>query len=748
VAATDLERLIVQLEAQSTKLDKSLAGIVGNVDKQLNRVEKRTDQMSQRVTAGFGKAGVAIASFFSARAIVGFISRISEAADKLQELSNRTGVGTEELQRLAGAAAKANVDTASLNDALDVFARNLGRAAEGQGDLAKVMKELGLSAAGGLVPTLLDVADAVQKAETRTEEYRITTAAFGRSSVELVGFLRQGRDAIREQTEAFNNVISAEANKALADFNQHWEEIQVSLTNIGAGPAAFALAGLSDFIHTLEQGTWPQRLQALASFFSGGIVSQPLVGLEDQITKVGNALDVATDKVMRMNSAIQDAPNFFTAEEIGAAADEMVRLQKELTALVKQRPPSTALPTVDKPFGGEAGDPAEATKRAVAEARLQVETLAKISTVVRDIFKVNAEFVSNQFVEGRELAVRSGADIARIQEDELERARRLSDELIQLARDTADETIRARANAAEAQADLGLARAEGTPGQFEAERAIRQQLIDDNEAAEIEAAESRLARQIEELERSQESLDKEGEAWREFQDLRVQLEQAAQDKISAIRDEAAARRIEQAKAEDELRLTHVAEFFGNLASLSQSGNETLAAIGKAAAIAEATINGIRATLSAFADTPGPIWVKTAAATAAGVFAAVQVAKISAMEKGGIVGPGGEMPLRRYARGGVASSPQMALFGEGSMNEAFVPLPDGRRIPVSLKMPQLPAGSSSSNSLSNVFHIDARGADEGVAERFERTLDAWHSRVLRDVGRRLPDMMNRADFRKR
>lgn len=51
--------------------------------------------------------------------------------------------------------------------------------------------------------------------------------------------------------------------------------------------------------------------------------------------------------------------------------------------------------------------------------------------------------------------------------------------------------------------------------------------------------------------------------------------------------------------------------------------------------------------------------------------------------GGIMTPFGEVALRKYARGGIANSPQLALYGEGSMNEAFVPLPDGRTIPVTL-----------------------------------------------------------------
>ena len=54
-----------------------------------------------------------------------------------------------------------------------------------------------------------------------------------------------------------------------------------------------------------------------------------------------------------------------------------------------------------------------------------------------------------------------------------------------------------------------------------------------------------------------------------------------------------------------------------------------------------------------------------------------------LAKGGIFGSDGLSPLNRYARGGIATKPQIAIFGEGDKNEAFVPLPDGRSIPVSL-----------------------------------------------------------------
>lgn len=54
--------------------------------------------------------------------------------------------------------------------------------------------------------------------------------------------------------------------------------------------------------------------------------------------------------------------------------------------------------------------------------------------------------------------------------------------------------------------------------------------------------------------------------------------------------------------------------------------------------------------------------------------------------GGVMTPGGPLQLHRYAFGGIARRPQLALFGEGRLPEAFVPLPDGRSIPVTVTVP--------------------------------------------------------------
>lgn len=103
-------------------------------------------------------------------------------------------------------------------------------------------------------------------------------------------------------------------------------------------------------------------------------------------------------------------------------------------------------------------------------------------------------------------------------------------------------------------------------------------------------------------------------------------------------------------------------------------------------------------------------------------------------EGGVMTGSGKMPLRTYANGGIANRPQMAVFGEGSMPEAFVPLPDGRRIPVAMQGAQ--AGTQ--QVIHQTISIDARGADAGVEQRIQlaakRGAQEGYQMVMRDIAR--------------
>lgn len=107
----------------------------------------------------------------------------------------------------------------------------------------------------------------------------------------------------------------------------------------------------------------------------------------------------------------------------------------------------------------------------------------------------------------------------------------------------------------------------------------------------------------------------------------------------------------------------------------------------------------------------------------------------ALEDGGVL-PGvntdNAVPVQGYARGGIATSPQLAVFGEGSKNEAFVPLPDNRSIPVTFTGAQ----ASQSNMVNvNVYAWDSKDAAQGLLENRQVLQQIFMSQADHQVGMR-------------
>lgn len=116
----------------------------------------------------------------------------------------------------------------------------------------------------------------------------------------------------------------------------------------------------------------------------------------------------------------------------------------------------------------------------------------------------------------------------------------------------------------------------------------------------------------------------------------------------------------------------------------------------------------------------------------------------AFDLGGIMTRYGALPLHRYDAGGVADRPQLALFGERGRKrpEAYVPLPDGRSIPVSISTAGAhiaPAAPSSGN-----VYVHNYGSTEVSAQRQPNPAGGmdWHLTVRNIMrGELQDDVMN-------
>ena len=76
--------------------------------------------------------------------------------------------------------------------------------------------------------------------------------------------------------------------------------------------------------------------------------------------------------------------------------------------------------------------------------------------------------------------------------------------------------------------------------------------------------------------------------------------------------------------------------------------------------------------------------------------------IFGMANGGVLKGG----FRKYANGGIANSPTLGMVGEGKYNEAIVPLPNGKAIPVDMR------SSAQNNNVTVNVSSDGQTQTEG------------------------------------
>jgi hypothetical protein len=193
---------------------------------------------------------------------------------------------------------------------------------------------------------------------------------------------------------------------------------------------------------------------------------------------------------------------------------------------------------------------------------------------------------------------------------------------------------------------------------------------------------------------------------------------------------------------NELRLNQASEFFGNLATLSDSSNKTLHAIGKAAAIAQATIDGILAVQKALASAPPPF--NYALAAAAGVAAAVNVAKIAGLERGGYTGDVGRKTIAGVVHGQeyvinapatARNRPLLEAINAGNDLRGFLPAP---RLPRSAAPPSGDASGDFHFHYNDHSQVSVADPDlKRMLERQPREFRAHLENMFRNGEIRMP-----------
>ena len=641
-------------------LSIDLVAKIATFEKDLQRTVKVVEGSAGQMSGALAlvKSSVAgLAGAFSVGIAVDFVRNTINSVDALNDLKDATGSSVEKLSALEDIALRSGNSFEAMAGSVVKFNKILSEATPGS-EMAKTLESIGLNAAE---LRKMDPADALQKTAQALAGYAdnqkkswIIQDFFGKSIREAGPWLKD----LAEAGQLNAKVTSAQADEA-ERYNKNVAVMQKNILDLARYLSINLVSSINAAAKAMKDGGF---LEAYSAFFTGDDMHRNNVALTEQ-----------TDALLKAQAELDRARSekIVMPGRVLVAEAEVKKLQEALALTMKYRkvlegppaPPDTRPSAPDKP-----------AKAGPKPAKEGVDDNARALA---------------QYVKGLEQATERTLDLT-----ETEKARQF---LTSLGKTGEVAQVRELVLGMAAQVDANKAL---TESQKERIAAIQG-------AAKL--AEQDISRRAADLE----SLASANAALREEIDLIGLDEKARAALILAKQD--------QALADAELALIGAQSIEGNEIAIGQMEREIAllrekrnltakravkteqeAEIINQKAVSQRLSDGIeegiltgfrsgKSLANVFLDELQAQFAKTVLrpviqplAEFGGNLITQGLKSIFGFADGGIMTSAGPLPLRAYATGGVANSPQLAMYGEGSRPEAFVPLPDGRTIPVTMR----------------------------------------------------------------
>jgi hypothetical protein len=201
--ATDVETLLVRMEARITEFEKAMARAQRTATTTTGKINATFAAMNKKLVSGFKSLAGGFIGITALTQIPKLIGDVVDEASRLVDTADKIGITTEELQRLEFAAKQTGVEISELGSGLSFFGKQLGEASRGQGELLEIFKANGVAlrdAEGNMRPLMdlfFDFANLVKNAASQQERLLLVTKGLGRANDELAVTLGKGSSELR-----------------------------------------------------------------------------------------------------------------------------------------------------------------------------------------------------------------------------------------------------------------------------------------------------------------------------------------------------------------------------------------------------------------------------------------------------------------------------------------------------------------------------------------------------------------------
>lgn len=642
------------------------AGVTGQqaVDQLRTSMDKLNGAASS-VGRGFDLAKTAVGAFLGLQAVQGIAQigmSLVNAADQLDEMSERTGVSVEQLSALQHAAKMAGTNLDAVQSAMGRVAAKAVDAATGNKQAALAFNALGVNvkAVDGSMKTSVAIMEEVGQALGDITDQTVRTAVareiFGKNADSLVPFLMNMRSA-QEEARRLGGVIDADFAGSAAAFNDNLDRLNVQLRGMGNTVLAELLPGMNALAESmLQNGQSGGALQAIAT----GI----RIAFEAIVVVGGNLI--------------------YVFKQIG---NEAVGIAKQVAALA----------TLDFDGFNRIG---EQMRSDAAQARKDIDAWSEsILTANKRLQQTTPNREGGNAANQRAADVLKQLTQANKQLTEAEKETQRQEQERKGMLESLNNEVQKMVIGEDALTIAKLRRLGATEQEIAQAQALmtqRTQLVAADR--ELEEATKRQTQLEQEALRGKEKLAEAGK--RVFEETRTPAEKLNSE-LGRLND-----LLNQGAIDWDTYSRAVFKAQEDFDEVGKKGKDTMSDLKQAVEgwgrqATDTFVDFAFTGKASFKDMVNGILQDIARMLVQKTIMAPLMSSIGGMfgfANGGIMTNQGALPLNAYAGGGIANSPQVALFGEGRMPEAYVPLPDGRTIPVTMTGQ---GGGGSTNVVVNV-----------------------------------------------
>lgn len=364
-----LGSLVANLVLQYAQYTQGLDAAQQKTLQAAKKIQDDVDGMGRSVKGSLasvaGSVASAAAAFFTVRAgiegVLESINRMDAISDRMQRL----GIGAEALQTLSYYAEFSSVSVETLDTSLRTLSKNMAASAGGSKEQAALFKTLGVQVVdvnGKMRSTdavLRDVAERFSTYRDGANKTAMAMEVFGKAGADMIPLLNGGAAGLDDATakaHRFGLVMSDEAVKAAADFNDRLDDLKRISQGAFNDLAAKALPALNDF--TSKVLAAHQALGnfkgALTAYFDDKVFgdADPVIAkakaVED-LAKAEKSLLALRARPEWQRSLTKVDVGFFGGEE--ADYEALIARKKGMIAAADARiaasKPVTTLPTVE-----------------------------------------------------------------------------------------------------------------------------------------------------------------------------------------------------------------------------------------------------------------------------------------------------------------------------------------------------------------------------------------------------------------